>query len=414
MSRFLLALVLASAALASAGCHVIFPVEGRVRSACTTDAQCDDGLCLSEEITGFPGGACTSGCLTDAECGGGRAVCSNNGFCDVTCDTPADCPRSSVHACYFGSCFSRCFDDGDCSDGRVCNALSGQCVDRVEGLPNGTPCTDDEQCESDICRENVCASLCTLGGPDVCPAGQACAEFFVDGTRLCLDACTDNADCPPGTSCGSYVTEPDLFVCIPGEDATPRIDDACATAADCDFDGGLCFDDATTFAPAGGICAYECAGDADCPTDETSCEGGFCFIGCDTRSDCNRPAVHACYFGLCLGRCYRDDDCATGRTCNVLSGACVDEIVGAPNGASCVDSAECASGRCTAGLCLSLCTQGGPDGCPAGQSCASVFDDGTRGCLPSCDDQADCAPFLNTLCDAFLDEPGLFVCIPQG
>jgi hypothetical protein len=99
---------------------------------------------------------------------------------------------------------SACCTDGECGENRRCR--SGSCEDC---LPQGTACTDDDQCCTGICDTytNKCQQVrvnCATGLD--CPNGRCCAAF---GTMQCAYetatqlVCVPNGE--PNASCGYVV-----------------------------------------------------------------------------------------------------------------------------------------------------------------------------------------------------------------
>lgn len=199
-------------------------------------------------------------------------------------------------------------------------------------------------------RYDVAVSVAGAGG-----TATAARAAFVEVTGAALGAaCTDDDQCTAGT-------------CL------------CAGAA---CPPGL----------AAGLCTAACG---------ASCAGGVCAV--------LGGASDAAWAGeWCLAPC-SDDECAPGRTCEVVASAgggwvraCLPAGGLGALGASCAaaggpDDAGCAGGHCLAigarGACTLPCGPTAP--CPDGARCAA-FDNGTRTCVVECeaDDACGVDPWL--------------------
>lgn len=211
-------------------------------------------------------------------------------------------------------------------------------------VPPGTPCTTTASCPSGhACLDNGCGDRrCypagrPCGSPSDCPSGSACTAGFCGRAS----GCGDSRDCPAGFSCDAGSCVDRRVACGgPGQD--------CPHGFICDSDLTLGL----------GFCvrAYtRCASDAACPL------GGQCrdVVG-DGRDICHWAGGPACQNNadcpvigevcgvhpirvdaLCgrLGPCADDMDCASGYTCADLWGDGVRECV--PGGGSCARTTDC-------------------------------------------------------------------------
>ncbi len=169
--------------------------NGVVGSACTEDANCDDGRCMTmSTLTAFPGGYCTGRCLEDAECGA-----------DGVCTAGA---LGGVGTCYLG-----CASDADCDrDGYRCRAAQGtgimRCVPGAAPLPDNTAgkaCAGDADCGGGAM---TCA---TMLGQRAAPGGYCstscvnnadCGAGGVCSGQTCYKPCADTNECREGYTCG--------------------------------------------------------------------------------------------------------------------------------------------------------------------------------------------------------------------
>lgn len=133
----------------TSGCTTITKVG--VGEPCTSNAECESDLCLTEVLHGFPSGYCVAPCNGDASCDDANAIC-------VDVDPQYLCLRSCAPG---GS---------DCRDAYNCQVLS-------EGVGACWPaCTENRQCpDTGTCNERgFCEVSCTEDSD--CPAGMACGS----------------------------------------------------------------------------------------------------------------------------------------------------------------------------------------------------------------------------------------------
>jgi hypothetical protein len=227
---------------------------------------------------------------------------------------------------------------------------------------NGQPCAAGGECESTLCVDGVCcASACAAdcescnqaGRPGTCapdPAGTKSKLCATQPTSSCgFDGmCDGNGGCrryPMGVLCKAEVCQGSVYV----------------PSAACDGQG-------TCVMPPNVDCTpYVCDSTGTAPACRTTCRVG--------GADCKAPAVCAA------------DSCGTKPK--------------QPDGAGCVDNADCTSTHCVDGVCCaSACTA----------SCTSCNQTGKEGmCLPVpagkadprkvCTDQGATMCQKNGLCD---------------
>jgi hypothetical protein len=185
-----------------------------VGSACTEDAACSGGRCLTTAaggMTTYPGGYCTGRCLTDTDCGAG-ATCAP-GLGGGT-----------------GTCYRGCATDVDCArEGYRCRARAGapggtavrQCVPGSEPLADGivgNACTGDTDCggvamscttttrgamgTTTTYPEGYCSARCI---EDIdCGAGGVCVGGFAGiAAGNCYKACAADSACRTGYRCAA-------------------------------------------------------------------------------------------------------------------------------------------------------------------------------------------------------------------
>jgi hypothetical protein len=236
-----------------------------------------------------------------------------------------------------------CLDNDDCAADQYClKALGecdgrGHCVDRLDDLV---------QCLA------VWDPVCGCDGQTYsngCYAAKAAVS--IDHPGECVEACFDNADCPPDEYCVTPLGECDG----PGE-CIDRLDDLvqCLAVWDpvCGCDGqtysnGCYAAKAAVSIDYPGECVEGCFENEDCPADEYcnkpigDCDGaGECapvpdlcqdvwmpVCGCDGVTYSNgcyahRVAVNVAYEGECPGGCFDNDDCAADEYCLTPPAAC--------------------------------------------------------------------------------------------
>ena len=161
---------------------------------CDEGCQGDCESCL-EANTGEPDGTCApilsgSGSCQQLGCLGNSSEVTVAGSCNGTSSncvgevviscSPYDCNSSTDH------CYTSCTNTSQCNGNYYCNG-SNQCVPKKD---NGDSCTEDNQCDSDICQndDNVC---CNSGCSGLCQACVASKTGGTDGICSSITAGTD-------------------------------------------------------------------------------------------------------------------------------------------------------------------------------------------------------------------------------
>lgn len=200
--------------------------------ACSVGADCKSGFC-------------TDGICCDKACGG---VCE---ACDVgklgTCtNIPKGTREFSLNGCNGPNA---CSGNGGCvalngksANGELClidsDCFNGTCVAGLCRLPDNKPCSDNVQCGSLRCLNNVCtpcsanadcasnqcgtmAGRCKAENGTPCGADTDCASGSCDqnGTHLC--GVVVNSTCSVPADCISYYCVGNVCsICSTGPDAT--------------------------------------------------------------------------------------------------------------------------------------------------------------------------------------------------
>ena len=380
---------------------------------------------------------CVAGCVDDSECAD-RQYCAEDGLCEDGCRTnPDNCPEapvgtpeltcnSEIHRCEGGPCDA----DQDCLEGFYCHTRFETCVEGCRSSPvdscgSGFECDEDDRtCEQRTCEcepgddpekcdgwcddngrvsayycddeTDTCEFGCRIrdDGTDTCRLGTLCDP----DTRICIDGCGEDDDCPFGTYCDTRAADPVCVAgCKPGECGKDRyccVDTRMCCSEDCLVDSD-CYDDGETYNGlycADGSCTEGCLPD-DVETvdlDEDSCFGELvcnretrvCEIPrCDPEVECG-----ACPVGLvcdsrserCVPGCDDDCHCPSGQVCSEATGQC-----------GCLDDDECPDGtHCTTPECEIDCvpeTDTTDDSCPDPLVC----DPETGRCTGDCIDRAE-------------------------
>lgn len=277
--------------------------------------------------------------------------------------------------------------------------------------PLGTPCSDNDACESGICSDGVCcdqaceheclacglldlAGTCTplagqnpnnvCGSMAVCDSMGACVS--IDGAACTIDANCTNDICSDGFCCNE------------------ECDGACESCAEVDtgFANGICApalnEDMNECGGMGCIAQDQCCGDGQpapggaCPTGVCTggCNGNECIIECDEEDECN-PSTITCPTGFdCTVRCTERHACRN-VTLNCPFNHRCDIECNSPSGRE--HACETMTIVCTNGPCALLCTGESP--CKD-----TIVECGTNACTATCVNSGSEDPELTETDDA--------------
>ncbi len=374
-------------------CAPVASVADGEHCRCGSDCAGPGSTCLTEEVTGMPGGLCAASCFNGTSCPTGYQ-CSDT-VCYRSCQTNADCGAQSY--CLIGRCTPMCLSNADCQSGN-CNPYLGNCLPPGQTAPGGgldARCTQNSDCKSNYCLYGHCATACSTE-VGTCPEGGVCWQ--VEGEMgICYPSCdlatgcayTDRRcevrsvgqtpSCLPTTNAGCF-----------GPTPSPTAGHKCGCDADCD-PGSTCLTESVSGLPQG-ICAVNCQTDADCPgNDQCAQVVGFCFPRCTLDDVCELGRL--CGWGACLPYCVLDSECLSGK-CDRYTGQCVPgPATGGGVQAACARSSDCKSEWCSTSTphqCITWCstTRGV---CPEGALCVPggpTLDSGW--CAKPCNTDADC------------------------
>ena len=360
---------------------------------CNVDEDCEGGLCLSYgEGESFCSSECTKNLISDScgSCGkcmeGGSdkgfkydKYCVPKGSGDLGnhCQSGMDC---SSGGCYDGYCVKTCGSlFSSCGNGYECGTLpdyfgdSDVCYEKNRfNMPDGTYCTDDDQCASGECIEfegdKICGSHCTdseVTDPETgttstvktCADGSQClavkkasaygsyAEYICAQDKMlkreefgqdcysdwqcedgytcfegyfCSKACTKDSECEIDKTCYIYGQkdaeeeggEPQILgVCISKEQQSYKPGEYCPFVWSCEN----CYTDYTIRQY---YCTKSCESDADC-FDIGGCYDGICQKAYPYRSDVYNSCrfdddcekFTNCEHGTCTSSCSTDSNC---------------------------------------------------------------------------------------------------------
>lgn len=309
------------------------------------ESPCDPDLLFEGKVG--EGGTCTSG-FDSLECKEG-----------LTCRTSA---RVGVKGeCVpMGQVGSFCFGDSECDPDLYCSQLDGTCKPYGQA---GDPCVFAD-------RESLT--------PDPSTALLRCDPLLSCDpvTDICVEACQRGARCSTDFACD----QDQELTCVLGrcdllrEEGLP-----CGAADDC-VEGLLCAADPEE--PGRTVCTRGKAAGEPCES-HVECATGYCdpeTLECQEKLPngelCTSGLDLQCRSGDCdtsFVACASDADCTESGSCDLTTSRC-DPFCAErlPNGATCVDDAECVSEACVAGICRELpLAQGEP--CDTDVECETGF-----------------------------------------
>ena len=261
----------------------------------------------------------------------------------------------------------------------------------IFGYPNGSPCTDHNDCTSGRCFENVCVAVAqgnlANGSPcayyEECMSGRCWENVCVDkGTTGA--GCGDNADC--SSNLCSYYDSTSGDKCCPIDNW-----DYCGVYACCDDmpEGSACMQDSQCHygSCVNWICDAPKKADGDACQFYDDCESGRCWdnvcvakgtegVGCGVHEDC---ASGLCSYldGTDSTKC-----CPSGTWNKCGLYGCCHEL---PDGSACYEHAQCQSGSCDKGACATVekPTDCGPDRhmCSSSDDTSTCWDRVEGGCV---------------------------------
>ncbi|MBI4509734.1 MAG: carboxypeptidase regulatory-like domain-containing protein [Deltaproteobacteria bacterium] len=383
---------------------------------CTSHAECPDGYQCDN------GGCKQTRCASDADCPQGLTCgTSRDDFYTMVCRVPgskADASECSHHGeCASGSCINnrcvnRCTTTSDCGSGEACTYGASGYYDIASCTSTATQGSCPSGCGAgEWCYNGQCRS-----GRQCFSNYSNCATDEVCDYVSCLKSCKSSLDCSADTECillDTWTSTP-----VTSNAACKKPDCHCRNRADrCRSDGYTkeCFRPVTCNFMS--TCDSTAGSEYACDNNKQACtcsNQAICGPSCLSHADCRLGEVCETSNGTCLAkRCQRDSECPAGSTCasNGYSRFC-SRVETKPDGATCGQWNECASGMCYQSICVDPCVDNGD--CKAGTTCqmyagndypfclawttpcscsSNQFCDASRTCRtgPACSDSQDCA-----------------------
>ncbi|MEZ4312289.1 MAG: hypothetical protein R3F14_30030 [Polyangiaceae bacterium] len=234
------------------------------------------GLLGFEERGGLSDGA---PCDRADDCATG--FCLDGVCCESACDGLCDTCTAEGSA---GLCVLRP-QGASCGSGLICDA-AGTC--RTPPVGTGEPCVAADDCESDVCIDNVCCEracendesctpegLCLPNNGSPCSAPSECASGHCEDEICCEQACASGQRCSSDGVCRSLLgetcesdTQCDSQSCADGF----CCDTPCGACQRCDVQPGTCSPLPRDTDPDGD-CGASCDGAGACRTVESVTAG---------------------------------------------------------------------------------------------------------------------------------------------
>jgi hypothetical protein len=427
---------LATAVCTTHACNAVTNTCADANTAhCTTAAQCVSGVCGSNGQCGHAlgEGPCTAATATqvcqtgacNASANGSVSICvpATSGSCWVDADCSVDryCARNA-YTCALkvtdgqplpgdglhGACPASSVNAA-CTTGR-CDAVTDTCAGG-----NGTACTADAECVSNVCGSNGKCGLaddqhgCTPAtGAALCQSG-ACAA---SGVCTPGGGCWDDSDCTQAQFCDRDAHACDVRLlagqALPSDGLHDGLCTAASGAALCA--SGVCNPTTNTCAEANGA---NCAVASACVSNVCGANGK-CGLA-DGQTGCTDVVSASCQSGQCStggvcvprtsGSCWIDGDCAAAQHCARDTFHCVDDgAAGTALGNDTLHTGVCSPEQaqlvCSTGECNpQQNTCAGEKGAPCTRAADCVINAcGSDGKCGLADTESGCTPATAALC----------------
>lgn len=326
---------------------------------CTADSLCNTASCLGNKQCAYYPLACASRDLSNGETCSGEFRCDGHGGCVAV---------SGCEGGYVGDTFecgegvvayvcpTACADDDDCEEAFHCDTDLSECA--ADLLSGEGPCDQNTDCASGNCNE-VTGVCCDSGY--CCNDNAQCEAFLLQcdpETDSCLAACTLDSDCDAlgDYHCDDGACEPDL---LNGEQFC-EADTECLSGY-CDVISSICCDSGTCCMADGDCgsfacsdtysCIEDCAGDSGLCSDGYYCDGSICLPKAPNGSTCIESA-----------------DCQSGY-CDTVSGVCCDGGDCCGDATECDDGNDCTIDLCSAGFQCYTANEANGESCSDGEYC---------------------------------------------
>lgn len=311
------------------------PVPGGSTSTtlCTSDASCQPPA----TICNLPAGTCVAGCQVSG-CPAGQTCSAATGRCQTGGSTPPGTTPSGTGMSSTGAPLNAmCTRNADCSSsvcfdfgttiGKRCVSSCGTSAD----CPQSFTCYDEagaKMCVSAQLFNTPSAFGGAAGGS--CTRGLDCHSDFCQG-GVCVEVCTDSAQCGGGRSCKwtSYAQDQYVSSCVASSGGTQG-GGRCQVDADCA--SGVCY--------GSGSCGTLCSSSRDCTAGDVCApvNYGVCELNTGTCSLWQPNYVKACVTpsspagpGAVGTACTSAGQCRSGL-CESSTGKCTD---------TCAHDADC-------------------------------------------------------------------------
>lgn len=308
------------------------PAEDASTPACTKDAHCDDlNPCNGQEtcaegecqLGSWPqnGEQCELG--DDAAmrvCSEGNCVLSicGDGYTDARKDEKCDDANGENADGCTVSCAYSCTGDEQCDDTQMCNGVETcdpelhYCVEG-EWVDDQTECGDTLICHNGGCVPEGC-------GNGAVEAGEECDDNNLDAGDGCEADCTftcvEDAQCDDASVCtGTETCDPELHVCLPGENLECVPPDDCTSSA-CDAVSGCYYPLIDGDGDGQASSAYECG--TDCDDEDNTVYSGAAELCDDKDNNCNDSTDETAptWYPDCDGDGFAPNNAAGTQQCN--------------------------------------------------------------------------------------------------
>ena len=367
---------------------------------------------------------------------------SNGGESGDDCSADADCAQN---LCVDTKCAGPCASQGDCSVAGDYNCEITD-VELTNGSDNAEicvpprPCANNAECLVDeVCTfertnsgvESNCGDGNAGGGElgEICTDDANCeANLCYDGRfgQVCSNPCQDDADCPtPGYECvttdvaDASGAQSSAQICAPEDPPSCDSQNDCASGLSCaiiENGAGNALLTACIPSAGGKGTGVACTDDAECAS--RVCLNGTCSAPCVDDNECGQAQLCQTNnisksgltgtFDVC--ETLPDERCDDDGTCNDSVRICSDIRIdssttqreaycrfpvsgGQPVGSVCGSGSDCRSGFCVSGLsdeCSVACVNDGQ--CTTSQVCTGLAGAGSANiCVRGCTDNDDCS-----------------------
>lgn len=352
------------------------PGGGSLGENCQGDGQCAANLCYDSRFRKI----CSVPCEDENDCPASGFQCEETEIADGSGGTRTEkiCVPSPPKSCDI---------QADCDEGRSCaivveadgSGLESVCIPDPGGVGTGNSCSDDEDCNSQLCLDGNCADPCL--NRSQCANDQVCSTKTIekDGETGTFDVCETlpEEECTSDGTCSDNVricsrlrtrnSEIKAFCRFSNSNASGQLGDSCSSDSECR--SGLCLSEIGSDSPLIGQCSVACRQDSQCATGQV----------------CTSLPFQNTDVAVCTKPCLINDDCDSSNTCQVNenrinSPYTVDPVCMQPPGSGILGETCGSGGECKSGLCLNTytfkpgdpndqeCTPGQND-CPSGWGC---------------------------------------------